>query len=57
MGLSILGVAFIYSAQYYTTHATPVEFSLGSLLRHEWFRQIVYLGLGTVIYVAVSLVD
>ncbi len=57
VGLSMLGVAFIYSAQYYTTHTTTLEFTLGALVKHEWFRQIVYLGLGAVIYVAVSLVD
>jgi len=44
-------IAFIYSAQF------SVQHTAWSLLREDWFKQIVYLGLGTVVYVAVSLID
>jgi rod shape determining protein RodA len=55
VGLSIFGVAFIYSAQFSIQHA-PVT-TLGAFLRQEWCKQIIYLGLGGVIYIAVSLID
>ncbi|HUR57466.1 MAG TPA: FtsW/RodA/SpoVE family cell cycle protein [Opitutaceae bacterium] len=53
LGLSIFGVAFIYSAQFSALHGS----ASASLLRQEWFKQIVYLGLGVCVYIAVSLID
>ncbi len=44
LALSLVGVAFIYSAQY----STPLE---------NWLSQLVWLAAGGVVYVAVSLVD
>src|SRR5690606_25195522 len=55
VGLSLFGIAFIYSAQYSTPGSSTT--GLLGLLRQEWFKQIVYLGLGTGIYIAVSLTD
>ena len=49
LGLSCFGIAFIYSAQFSVPSAT--------LLGEEWFKQIIYLGMGVFIYVAVSLID
>lgn len=54
--LGILGVAFIYSAQFSDTRVAPVEGILG-LLRQNWFKQILYLVLGAVLYTSVSLID
>jgi rod shape determining protein RodA len=48
--LSGFGVAFIYSAQFSVQHTSGV-------LRQEWFKQIVYLGMGACVYIAVSLLD
>jgi rod shape determining protein RodA len=46
LGLAAFGVAFIYSAV------------LQSPLHHnDWIKQLVFLGLGTVLYVVVSLID
>ncbi|MGH7944667.1 MAG: FtsW/RodA/SpoVE family cell cycle protein [Opitutaceae bacterium] len=46
LGLSMLGVTFIYSAV------------LQSPLHHkDWIKQLVFLGLGSVLYIAVSLID
>lgn len=46
LGLSAFGVAFIYSAV------------LQSPSHHnDWIKQLVFLGLGTVIYITVSLID
>ncbi|MES2692540.1 MAG: FtsW/RodA/SpoVE family cell cycle protein [Verrucomicrobiota bacterium] len=53
--LSLFGVAFIYSAQYSDGASTAV--GLKALLREEWFRQVIFLGLGGSIYLAVSLID
>jgi rod shape determining protein RodA len=47
--LSLIGVCFIYSAQY----AVPQ----GSLFSEFWFKQVLFLGLGACLYVGVSLVD
>jgi rod shape determining protein RodA len=44
LGLSTIGVAFIYSAQY-------------SIHGHAWRVQIEWLALGAIVYVAVSLID
>ena len=49
--LSGFGVAFIYSAQFSVQHSST------ALLRQEWFKQIVYLGMGGCLYIAVSLLD
>jgi rod shape determining protein RodA len=48
-GLGLIGVFFIYSAQY----AVPQN----SLLVEFWFKQVVFLGLGACLYVGVSLID
>ncbi|QYM80833.1 rod shape-determining protein RodA [Horticoccus luteus] len=44
LGLALFGIAFIYSAQ---------------LERHgdDWIKQVVFLGLGAIIYTAVALID
>ncbi len=55
LGLSVFGVAFIYSAQFSAPHGTAT--GITGLLRQEWFKQSVYLGLGGCIYLAVSLID
>jgi rod shape determining protein RodA len=52
LGLSLIGVAFIYSAQFSVAPGTAT-----GLLRQDWFKQVIFLGLGAVIYVGVSLVD
>ncbi len=54
-GLGIFGVAFVYSAQFSVPH--PPGSSLGALLRHDWFKQVVFLCLGAGLYTAVSLID
>jgi rod shape determining protein RodA len=55
LGLGTFGVAFIYSAQFSVTpHSGD---SLAAWLRQDWFKQIVFLGLGAAVYVAVSLID
>ncbi len=53
--LGAFGVAFVYSAQFSIPH-TPGT-GLTALLRQEWFKHIVYLGLGAVVYTVVSLID
>lgn len=50
--LGLIGIAFIYSAQ----HSVPVPAS-ASILGREWFKQVVFLVLGTGLYLVVSLVD
>ena len=55
LGLGVFGVAFIYSAQFSVPH--PNTTGLLGLLRYDWFKQVVFLGLGGCIYLAVSLVD
>ena len=44
LGLSLFGVFFIYSAQ----HATEEQ---------DWIKQLVWLGLGAVVYITTSLLD
>ena len=59
IGLSLFGIAFIYSAQFSNAHA-PATHGLTSyfpLLGYEWFKQTLFLGIGLMIYLAVSLVD
>jgi rod shape determining protein RodA len=46
LGLSLIGVAFIYSAGLQSTQH-----------RNDWMKQLVFLGLGGTLYVGVSLVD
>ena len=46
LGLCLFGIAFIYSADL----QSPLH-------RSDWIKQLVFFGLGGVIYVAVSLVD
>lgn len=53
-GLSIFGVAFIYSAQFSVPHSGA---GLTGLLRQEWCKQILYLLIGGGIYLSVSLID
>jgi rod shape determining protein RodA len=54
--LSICGIAFIYSAQFSTPRPAGSD-SFLALLRQEWFKQVIYLGVGAVIYIGVSLID
>jgi len=49
VGLSVIGVAFIYSAQY---SAHP-----GGLAHQGWMKQVAFLLAGAGLYVAVSLID
>jgi len=49
LALAIFGLFFIYSAQY-SSHEV-------SLLRHFWVKQVVFLVMGAVVYIAVSLID
>ncbi len=46
LGLSAFGVAFIYSA----VLQSPAH-------HNDWIKQLVFLGLGTVLYITVSLID
>jgi rod shape determining protein RodA len=55
--LSLFGVAFIYSAQYSVVSLGPPRTGLDALVREEWFKQCLFLGLGAALYVAVSLID
>ncbi|MBI4621988.1 MAG: rod shape-determining protein RodA [Verrucomicrobia bacterium] len=56
LGLGVFGIAFIYSAQFSTPRSAAAA-GLVALLRQEWFKQIIYLGLGAAVYLAVSLID
>jgi rod shape determining protein RodA len=55
LGLGIFGVAFVYSAQFSIPHTRGT--GLGALLRQDWCKQIIFLGLGAAVYAAVSLID
>jgi rod shape determining protein RodA len=55
IGLSLFGVAFIYSAQYAAGASTATTFS--AIARQEWFKQVVFLCAGGTLYVIVSLID
>ena len=59
VGLSLFGVAFIYSAQFSVAHTPPAGGPLAwfPLLGEEWFKQILFLGLGLAVYYTVSLID
>ena len=54
--LSIIGVFFIYSAQHYQ-QTDEWNGILNWVLRNDWMRQIVWMGIGATAYVAVSMVD
>ncbi|HVS51832.1 MAG TPA: FtsW/RodA/SpoVE family cell cycle protein [Opitutaceae bacterium] len=56
LGLGLFGIAFIYSAQFSVQHGLGSG-GLGYLVRQEWFKQILFLGLGGAVYVTVSLID
>lgn len=53
--LSAFGVAFIYSAQYAGGAGAATTFA--GMMREEWFRQLIFLSVGGVLYIAVSLID
>jgi rod shape determining protein RodA len=57
LGLSLFGIAFIYSAQFSAGRSTAGATSLLGLLREEWLKQVMYLAIGTAVYTAVSLID
>ncbi|MFM9080964.1 MAG: rod shape-determining protein RodA [Opitutaceae bacterium] len=52
--LGVIGVAFIYSAQLSVLQARGAG---TAWLRQDWFKQIVFLGAGGVIYYVVSQID
>jgi rod shape determining protein RodA len=54
--LSTFGIAFIYSAEFSTVHASTAK-GFAALIREDWFKQIIYLALGGAVYIAVSLID
>jgi rod shape determining protein RodA len=54
--LSCFGIAFIYSAEFSTVHASTAT-GLTALMREDWFKQVVFLALGSAVYIAVSLID
>ncbi len=55
LGLSTFGIAFIFSATYSDRPTQPMTLAL--LLKEEWFKQLVYLGMGSVIYTFAALID
>jgi rod shape determining protein RodA len=59
LALAAIGVAFIYSAQYSTHPPLPKQLGLKwitTLLSQFWVKQIIFLIMGAVLYVLVSLV-
>lgn len=52
--LGAVGVAFIYSAQLSVLQARGAG---ASWLRQDWFKQIVFLGAGGLLYVVISRID
>ena len=52
--LGAIGVAFIYSAQLSVLQARGAG---ASWLRQDWFKQIVFLGAGGLLYVVISRID
>lgn len=54
--LSIIGVFFIYSAQHYQ-QSDEWTGLLNWVLQNDWMRQVVWMGIGAVAYISVSLVD
>ena len=58
IGLSAIGLFFIYSAQFSSSTDSPArETALAWLNRSYWMKQAVFLGVGGACYFAVSLVD
>lgn len=59
VGLSVFGIAFIYSAQFSVASTTAPQglLAMFPLLAAEWFKQIIFLGLGAAIYLTFSLID
>ena len=58
VGLSAIGVAFIYSAQYSARLAAPAHQTLAAwLVSSYWFKQCGFLLVGSAVYLAVSLID
>jgi rod shape determining protein RodA len=58
IGLSSVGIFFIYSAQFSSMPvAARHESVLGWVMRSFWIKQMVFLGCGAVLYWAVALVD
>ena len=63
-GLSLFGVAFIYSAQFSAPHGGSAHwigvrwlFEAFPLLSEDWFKQLLFLGVGGLLYLTVSLID
>ena len=58
-GLSLFGLAFIYSAQFSIASPPPTRgiAAVLPLLGEDWFKQLVFLAVGASIYVTVSLID
>jgi rod shape determining protein RodA len=54
--LSCFGIAFIYSAEFSTVHASTTT-GFAAMMREDWFKQVVFLALGSAVYIAVSLID
>lgn len=61
VGLSIVGICFIYSATYAPLPTIAAQGGFArwviALMRLFCFKQIIFLGLGAALYVAVSLID
>ena len=55
VGLGVIGIAFIFSAQFSVPH--PAGTGLAALLRQDWFKQVIFLAAGGAVYVVVSLID
>ena len=59
LALGSIGVAFIYSAQYYNRPVLPKELGLQWLLvvfSQYWVKQLLFLAIGGALYVMVSLI-
>ena len=58
LGLSAIGVAFIYSAQYATQPAGQANEALFAWIQHTfWIKQVFFLAAGACLYAAVSHID
>lgn len=59
LALGAIGIAFIYSAQYYNRPVLPKELGLSWILAvvsQYWVKQLIFLGMGAGLYLMVSLV-
>ncbi|MEO7599843.1 MAG: FtsW/RodA/SpoVE family cell cycle protein [Opitutus sp.] len=54
--LSVVGIAFIFSAQLSDPRFANAA-GLRGFLAQDWFKQIIFLTMGSVLYLAVSLID